>query len=125
METNKTGEIIKKLRKEHKLTQEQLGSILGVQKSAIAKYERGEIVNLKRETIEKLAEAFDVMPSYIMGISDSPTHSISLSPHEIALIKSYRTSPISTRPPFTWPSTRFAVRPQPGASASPAPRSWD
>lgn len=45
METNKTGEIIKKLRKEHKLTQEQLGAILGVQKSAIAKYERGEIVD--------------------------------------------------------------------------------
>lgn len=97
METNKTGEIIKKLRKEHKLTQEQLGTILGVQKSAIAKYERGEIVNLKRETIEKLADTFDVMPSYIMGISDSPTHSISLSPHEIALIKSYRTAPISTQ----------------------------
>ncbi len=97
METNKTGEIIKKLRKEHKLTQEQLGAILGVQKSAIAKYERGEIVNLKRETIEKLAETFDVMPSYIMGISDFPTHSISLSPHEIALIKSYRTAPIPTQ----------------------------
>ena len=65
-----TGQIIKQLRKEHHLTQEQLGKIVGVQKSAIAKYERGEIVNLKRDTIEKLSEHFGVLPSYILGISD-------------------------------------------------------
>ncbi len=34
-----TGERIKKLRKEKGLTQEQLGKLLGVKKSAIAKYE--------------------------------------------------------------------------------------
>ena len=34
-----TGERIKKLRKEKGLTQQQLGEMLGVQKSAIAKYE--------------------------------------------------------------------------------------
>ena len=36
-----TGERIKKLRKEKGLTQQQLGEMLGVQKSAIAKYENG------------------------------------------------------------------------------------
>jgi len=66
-----TGEIIKKLRKERKLTQEQLGEIIGVQKSAIAKYEKGRVENLKRASIEKLAAYFDVSPSYLLGINDS------------------------------------------------------
>lgn len=65
-----TGDIIKKLRKEHKLTQEDLGAIIGVQKSAIAKYENGRVENLKRSTIEKLANYFNVSPSYILGIQE-------------------------------------------------------
>lgn len=64
--TMTTGKIIKQLRKEHHLTQEKLGEIVGVQKSAIAKYERGEIVNLKRSTIEKMANYFGVLPSCSM-----------------------------------------------------------
>ena len=43
-----TGERIKKLRKEKGLTQEQLGNLLGVKKSAIAKYENNRVENLKR-----------------------------------------------------------------------------
>ena len=63
-----TGDIIKSLRRSRHLTQEQLGEIVGVQKSAIAKYERGRVENLKRATIEKLADYFNVSPSYILGI---------------------------------------------------------
>ena len=91
---NATGEIIKSLRKEKGLTQEQLGKLIGVQKSAIAKYERGEIVNLKRETIEKLANIFDVRPSFIMGMTDS---SVELSEHEHKVINAYRKSDNETK----------------------------
>lgn len=73
METTVTGKRIKELRKKHKLTQSQLGEIIGVQKSAVAKYERGEIVNLKRETISKLSNYFNVKPSFLMGIDDENT----------------------------------------------------
>ena len=59
-----TGDIIKKLRKQKGLTQQELGKLLGVQKSAIAKYENGRVSNLKKETISKLAEIFNVF----MGI---------------------------------------------------------
>lgn len=89
-----TGDIIKKLRKEKNLTQEQLGNLIGVQKSAIAKYERGEIINLKRETIEKLANIFEVRPSYIMGMTEL---SISISEHETKVIKAYREADEKTR----------------------------
>lgn len=61
------GERIKRLRVSYGMTQEDLGEMLGVKKAAIQKYENGGIVNLKTETIEKLAEIFNVGPSYIMG----------------------------------------------------------
>ena len=57
-----TGELIKKLRLEHNMTQEQLGEQLGVGKTAIVKYEKGQVKNLKRDTIQKLAEIFRVSP---------------------------------------------------------------
>lgn len=82
-----TGTIIKQLRKEHHLTQEQLGQIVGVQKSAIAKYERGIIVNLKRDTIEKMADYFGVLPSYIMGMSEER---VRLTDEETSLIIAFR-----------------------------------
>ena len=65
-----TGEIIKMLRKSRGLTQEELGNVIGVQKSAIAKYEKGRVENLKRASIEKLAIYFGVSPSFILGIND-------------------------------------------------------
>ena len=43
--------IIKILRNQKGLTQDELGAYLGVKKSAIQKYESGAIVNLKSETI--------------------------------------------------------------------------
>lgn len=55
---------IKKLRKEKGLTQEQLGDLIGVKKSAVAKYENNRVENLKRTTIQKLAEILEVSPSY-------------------------------------------------------------
>lgn len=66
-----TGERIKKLRKEKGLTQEQLGNLLGVKKSAIAKYENNRVENLKKETIQKLSEIFDVSPSYFLGFNEN------------------------------------------------------
>lgn len=57
------GEYIKKLRIESGYSQEQLGNLLGVQRAAVQKWECGRVQNLKRETIKKLAEIFDVSPS--------------------------------------------------------------
>jgi transcriptional regulator with XRE-family HTH domain len=57
------GAEIKRLRKERGYTQEELGKILGVQKSAVQKYEKGTIKNYKPEIISKLCQAFDVSPA--------------------------------------------------------------
>ena len=47
--------------------------MLGVQKSAIAKYENGRVPNLKKETISKLADIFNVTPNYLLGIDEPAT----------------------------------------------------
>jgi repressor LexA len=64
------GERIKQLRINKGMTQEELGSKIGVQKQAIYKYEQGLVVNLKRDVIGKLSKALDVSPSYLMGFAD-------------------------------------------------------
>lgn len=65
-----TGDIIKELRKKNNLTQEELGTKLGIKKSAIRKYEKGEVENIKKSNIIKLAKIFNVTPSYLMGWED-------------------------------------------------------
>ena len=57
-----TGEVIKKLRNEKKITQSELGVMLGVNTSSIQKYESGATRNLKLETIRELCHIFDVPP---------------------------------------------------------------
>src|SRR5574344_717911 len=61
-----TGDRIKQLRIQKQLSQEELGRIVGVQKSAIAKYESGRVENLKRSTIEQLADSLATTPAYLM-----------------------------------------------------------
>ena len=63
-----TGEKIKELRELSGMTQEELGARLGLKKAAINKYETGRVVNLKRSTIEKLCEIFNVLPQELMGM---------------------------------------------------------
>ena len=63
---------IKELRKEKGWMQEDLGKLLGVQKSAVSKYENGKIP-LTGETLIKLSEIFEVTTDYLLGQSDSPS----------------------------------------------------
>ena len=65
-----TGERIKAARVAAGMTQAELADKVGVKFAAIHKYETGRIVNLKRETIGKLAKALDVRPSYLLCIDD-------------------------------------------------------
>ena len=53
-------------------TQEQLANQLGVQKSAIAKYENGRIENIKRSTIMRMASLFGCDPCYLLDLVEKP-----------------------------------------------------
>lgn len=48
-------------------TQDELAHKLGLQKSAIAKYENGRVGNIKRSIIEQMAHILNCKPSYLMG----------------------------------------------------------
>lgn len=65
------GEKIKAARLAKGLTQEELGNIVGVQKSAIAKYENGRVVNIKRSTLQALAQALGLRGSDLIIDSTS------------------------------------------------------
>ena len=61
-----TAEKIKQLRLQKGLSQEALGSKIGVKKAAINKYEAGRVVNIKRTTLKSLAKALDVTPADLL-----------------------------------------------------------
>ncbi len=50
-------------------TQEELAQKLGLQKSAIAKYENGRVENIKRSVIAQMAYILQCSPAYLMGWS--------------------------------------------------------
>ena len=60
------GQKIKEARKAKGMTQQELGDIVGLQKSAIAKYESGRVVNIKRSTLQKIAGALNIRPSELI-----------------------------------------------------------
>ena len=64
---NSMGDRIKFLREQCGMTQEELGEKIGVQKSAIRKYEKGSVENIKRSSIKIMADLFGVSPCYLMG----------------------------------------------------------
>lgn len=63
------AERIKERRIAMGLTQEELGEKLGLQKSAIAKYENGRVENIKRSIISNMAKILNCSPCYLMGWS--------------------------------------------------------
>ena len=72
------GSLIKEARLSKGLTQEELGNLVGVQKSAIAKYESGRVVNIKRSTLKKLSEVLNLKGSDLI-IEANPKESAELS----------------------------------------------
>lgn len=72
------GSLIKEARLAKGLTQEELGKLVGVQKSAIAKYESGRVVNIKRSTLQKLATALSLKGSDLI-IQSNPKEAAELS----------------------------------------------
>ena len=60
------GQKIKEARLAKGLTQQELGDLVGVQKSAIAKYENGRVINIKRSTMQKIASALNIRPSELL-----------------------------------------------------------
>jgi repressor LexA len=62
------GQLIKQSRKEKGITQNELAKRIGVSAGAISRWESGDIENMRRDRIEKLADALGIDPNIIIGI---------------------------------------------------------
>ena len=49
------------------MTQEELAQKVGVQKSAVAKWENGRVSEIKRSNLQKLSEALGINPNQLLG----------------------------------------------------------
>ena len=78
------GEKIKSARLSKGMTQQELGELLGVQKSAIAKYESGRVVNIKRSTLKKISDILEIGPSEL--IFDASTNPVGMAEKHFEII---------------------------------------
>lgn len=81
---------LKELRKEKKLTQEELAQKINVTKLTISRWERGERLP-KSDKAQELADFFKVNTAYLLGYSDFPARNLKeLLFHEIKAEKEYK-----------------------------------
>ncbi len=64
-------DILKKRRLEKQLTLDDVGQAVGVSAATISRWESGDIANMRRDKIVKLAKALEISPAIIMGWSDA------------------------------------------------------
>ena len=68
------GSLIKQARLAKSLTQEELAEKVGVQKSAVAKWENGRVSEIKRSNLKKLSEALELNPNQLLDeTKENPT----------------------------------------------------
>lgn len=67
------GYLIKKSRLDKGLTQEELAEMVGVKKSAVAKWENGRVSEIKRTNLKKLSDALGLNPNQLLGdVNEKP-----------------------------------------------------
>lgn len=69
------GTRMKERRLQLKKTLEEVGSIVGVSKATIQRYEKGAITNIPSDKIEKIAKALSTTPAFLMGWEENHMHS--------------------------------------------------
>ena len=67
---SKVADRIKECREERGMNADELGKIIGKDRSTIFRYEKDEIGNIPINVIQAIAIALDVSPAYLMGWSD-------------------------------------------------------
>jgi transcriptional regulator with XRE-family HTH domain len=69
------GDRIKRLRKELGLSADELGKMIGKDRSTIYRYERGDIEYATVDVIPRLAKALQTTPQYLLGWDEKPAFS--------------------------------------------------
>ena len=91
-------DILRTKRTEHKLTLEEIGNAVGVSKATVKRWESGEIKNLRRDKIAKLAKILEVSPSLLIG--DMPEETVSDISNQLQNIDNILPLPVGKRVPI-------------------------
>ena len=93
--SNEIGTLIKEARLKKGYTQQALADIVGVGKSAVAKWENGRVSEVKRTNLSKLSAALGLDPFILAGGEiDKPTvEADGLSKDKLDLIAEIKTLP--------------------------------
>ena len=92
------GYRLKELRKEHNMSQSDLGKLLGVTKVSISGYENGTRVP-SMDILMKILDVFTISADYLLGreinavCEDEQSFSVMLSSVDIEIIKELRSKP--------------------------------
>lgn len=63
----KIGNILRERRRAKHITQREVARIVGVTEATVSRWESGDIKNMKRDKIQKLASVLNLSPAVIMG----------------------------------------------------------
>lgn len=77
---------IKQARLAKRMTQEELGKLVGVQKSAIAKYENGRIVNIKRSTLKKISDVLNISPAELIWEEEIKSNPVEMAERHFEIL---------------------------------------
>lgn len=67
----KMGQRIRELREKRGITLEKLGELIGVNKSAVLKYENGTVINIPILKLKSIAKALNTTVAYLIGEQES------------------------------------------------------
>lgn len=70
---NELNNTLRDRRKELGYTMKEIADMVGVSEATISRWESGNIANMRRDRIAKLAKALQISPAVIMGWNDTPT----------------------------------------------------
>lgn len=88
--------IIKKLREERGMSQEDLAKALGVTNQAVSTWETGKRLP-RMGAIEKMSMLFGVSKGYIIGEDEDSSEEMVLTSEERALLIAYRSAPAEVK----------------------------
>ena len=72
------GERIKQRRKDLKMSADELATSVGVSRSTIFRYEKGDIEKVGPDVLKKIAVKLNVSPANLMGWDDTPIHELKI-----------------------------------------------
>ncbi len=87
---------LKNRRLELGLTLVEVGEKVGVNASTINRWESGDIENMKRDKVQKYADALRIPPAVVMGWDEPPIGiTVELSNYEEEILQKFRSLPQS------------------------------